>query len=112
MKFAIPIADGKLATHFGHCKSFALLSVHAESCPMIRKTEVEAPPHQPGLLPTWLHEQGVTHIIAGGLGQKARTLMEELKMTVLVGADSLTPEVLVQQFLSGKLELGENGCDH
>lgn len=112
MKFAIPLAEGKLTTHFGHCKSFALLTVNVGSCPIIKKQEVDAPPHKPGLLPVWLHEQGVTHIIAGGLGQKARTLMEEKNMHVLVGAPSLEPEQLVQQFLAGKLELGTNGCDH
>lgn len=112
MKFAIPLAEGKLTTHFGHCKSFALLTVDVGRCPMIQKEEVEAPPHKPGLLPVWLHELGVTHIIAGGLGQKARDQMQERGMTVMAGAPSLEPEVLVQQFLSGKLELGENGCDH
>lgn len=112
MKFAIPLADGKLTTHFGHCKIFALLTVNVDSCPMIQKEEVDAPPHKPGLLPVWLHEQGVTHIIAGGLGQKARDLMQERGMLVMAGAPSLEPEVLVQKFLSGKLELGANGCDH
>lgn len=112
MKFAIPLAEGKLTTHFGHCKSFAFLTVNVGSCPVIQKTEIEPPPHQPGLLPVWLHEHGITHVIAGGLGQKARTLMEERQMKVMVGAPSLEPEVLVQQYLSGKLELGSNCCDH
>lgn len=112
MKFAIPIAQGKLTTHFGHCKSFALLTVHADACPRFQKVEVEAPEHQPGLLPVWLHEQGVTHIIAGGLGQKARVLMEEKGMQVMTGAPSLEPETLVNQFLAGTLILGANGCDH
>lgn len=112
MKFAIPLADGKLTTHFGHCKSFALLTVNVGACPIIQKTEVEAPPHKPGLLPIWLHDQGVTHIIAGGLGQKARDMMTERGMLVMVGASPEAPEVLVNQYLAGKLELGTNGCDH
>jgi len=112
MKFAIPLAEGKLTTHFGHCKSFALLTVNVGSCPIIQKTEVEAPPHKPGLLPVWLHEQGVTHIIAGGLGQKARELMLEKGMMVIVGAACDAPEVLVNQYLANKLEVGINGCDH
>lgn len=112
MKFAIPLAEGKLTTHFGHCKTFALLTVNAGASPHIQVQEVEPPPHQPGLLPVWLHEQGVTHIIAGGLGQKAKALMEECKMTVMTGASSLPPLELVKQYLSGTLILGTNGCDH
>jgi len=112
MKFAIPLAEGKLTTHFGHCKSFALLTVNTGETTINQKTEVEAPPHKPGLLPVWLHEQGVTHVIAGGLGQRARDLMEEKGIQVLTGAPCLEPEVLVNQFLTNKLVLGANGCDH
>ena len=27
MRFAIPMANGKLTAHFGHCKEFALIDV-------------------------------------------------------------------------------------
>ena len=27
MKFAIPMAEGKLTAHFGHCKEFAIINV-------------------------------------------------------------------------------------
>ncbi|NLF18973.1 MAG: ATPase, partial [Lentisphaerae bacterium] len=27
MRLAIPIADGRLSLHFGHCESFALIDV-------------------------------------------------------------------------------------
>ena len=27
MKFAIPLAEGKLTAHFGHCQEFALVEV-------------------------------------------------------------------------------------
>ena len=27
MKFAIPLADGKLTAHFGHCQEFAIIEV-------------------------------------------------------------------------------------
>ena len=27
MKFAIPLANGKLTAHFGHCQEFALIEV-------------------------------------------------------------------------------------
>jgi len=112
MKFAIPLAEGKLSAHFGHSKEFALLTVNIGSCPVIQKTVVEAPPHEPGLLPVWLQEHGVSHVIAGGLGQKARDLMEDKGMQVMVGAPVNDPEILVNLYLSGKLKLYANACDH
>jgi ATP-binding protein involved in chromosome partitioning len=112
MKFAIPLAEGKLTTHFGHCKMFALITVDDNTKAITKKEEIVPPPHEPGLLPVWLHERGVTHVIAGGLGQKARVLMEEKNICVLAGAPALEPETLVNQHLAGTLTFGANGCDH
>ena len=112
MRFAIPLADGKLAVHFGHCASFALLDFDpAGGAPMIRE-DVEAPPHQPGLLPPWLAERGVKCIIAGGMGQRARELFTAHGIEVTVGAAVETPEKLVTAYLSGTLQVGGNACDH
>ncbi|HSQ41593.1 MAG TPA: NifB/NifX family molybdenum-iron cluster-binding protein [Fibrobacteraceae bacterium] len=112
MKFAIPTAEGKLATHFGHCRNFAMLSVNAGADPVVQRTDIEPPPHQPGLLPVWLKEQEVTHVIAGGLGGKAKEMLEERGIHVLIGAPSLEPEELVKLYLDNRLELSGNACDH
>ena len=53
MKIAIPLAEGKLTMHFGHCQSFALVDVDPQTKKIIRTEELAAPPHQPGLLPPW-----------------------------------------------------------
>jgi predicted Fe-Mo cluster-binding NifX family protein len=112
MKFAIPLAEGKLALHFGHCRHFALVKVNVGGMALLQKEIVEAPPHEPGLLPKWLGEKGVTHVIAGGMGQKAKSLFEQNGIKVTVGAKSLEPEELIQQYLNDSLDLGENGCSH
>ena len=74
MRFAIPLADGKLAVHFGHCASFALIDADAIGKTIQQRQDIDAPPHQPGLLPPWLAERGVNRIIAGGMGQRAQSL--------------------------------------
>ncbi len=56
MRIAIPVADGKLAAHFGHCEKFALIDVDEEKKEILANEMTEAPPHQPGLLPVWLDE--------------------------------------------------------
>ncbi len=112
MKIAIPLAGGKLAMHFGHCERFALVEVDPAEKKILGREDLDAPPHQPGLLPPWLAERGATMIIAGGMGQRAQNLFTEHGIQVIVGAPSDTPERLVGDFLAGTLQAGENVCDH
>jgi len=110
MKFAIPLAQGKLTAHFGHCQEFALVEV--EDNQIKSKETMVPPPHEPGVLPRWLHDQGANVIIAGGMGAKALELFAQNNIKVIVGASVLTPEELVQQYLDNSLQTGGNVCDH
>jgi predicted Fe-Mo cluster-binding NifX family protein len=112
MRIAIPLAQGRLSMHFGHCEQFALVDVDEESKQISSRQLVEAPDHLPGLLPRWLHEQGATLIIAGGMGQRARDLFAEQDIGVVVGAPAEGPEALVEAYLAGTLTPGDNVCDH
>jgi predicted Fe-Mo cluster-binding NifX family protein len=110
MRFAVPMAEGKLALHFGHCGSFAL--VDAEDGEIVGREDVPAPEHQPGLLPRWLAERGANVIIAGGMGGRALGLFAEQGIEVAVGAPREEPEELVKAYLAGTLKTGDNVCDH
>ena len=112
MRIVIPLADGKLATHFGHCPSFALVDVDESAKAILKREDVAAPPHQPGLLPPWLAERGANLIIAGGMGQRAINLFTEGGIRVVTGAPNQEPETLVQSYLAGRLTTGPNVCDH
>ncbi len=112
MKIAIPLAEGKLTMHFGHCASFALIDVDPREKRIIGRNDVIPPPHQPGLLPPWLADQGVKVVIAGGMGQRAQMLFAAQDIQVFVGAPVDTPEALVNQYLTGELKTGINACDH
>jgi len=108
--FAIPVAGGKLCAHFGHCEQFALVETEDGK---IKGTRMHTPPpHEPGVLPRWLHEMGSDVIIAGGMGARAQGLFEENGIKVIIGAPMDAPEALVNQYLSGALVTGENICDH
>ncbi len=110
MKIAIPLANGKLTVHFGHCQEFALVEVEGEQ---IRKQEtLVPPPHEPGVLPNWLHQLGADVIIAGGMGQRAVGLLGDKGIKVITGAPELPPEKLVQGYLDNTLMTGINACDH
>jgi predicted Fe-Mo cluster-binding NifX family protein len=112
MKIAIPLANGRLSLHFGHCESFCLIDVDPATKEMTGRRDVLAPPHQPGLLPRWLAEQGSDLIIAGGMGQRAQGLFQENGIEVVVGAPPREPQALVNEYLSGSLKTGGNICDH
>lgn len=108
--FGVPTENGKLCEHFGHCEKFAVIEV--ENDKIIKNEFVTPPEHVPGLYPKFLSEMGVTTVIAGGMGQKARDLFEQNGIEVLTGIDYLDPQMLVEDYLSKKLVSGNNPCGH
>ena len=110
MRIAIPTAQGMLCPHFGHCEVFTIFTVEGQN---IVKTEVETPPpHEPGVLPRWLHQIGVNAIICGGMGMRAQDLFAQNDIQVIYGAPSLSPEEVIKAHLEGSLVTGDNICDH
>lgn len=112
MRIALPIADGTLAMHFGHCAQFALVDVDVAAKQVIKTEMVDAPEHQPGLLPRWLGERGANVIIAGGMGSRAQMLFAEQGIQVIVGAPADSLDNLVAAYLNDSLQSGANICDH
>jgi predicted Fe-Mo cluster-binding NifX family protein len=111
MKIAVPVAGEKLCMHFGHCEKFILVDVD-ESKHIVKKEEVIPPPHEPGLLPKWLHEKGATIIIAGGMGMRAQQLFAQSGIQVVTGAPAEHPQTVILSWLKGELVTGSNVCDH
>jgi predicted Fe-Mo cluster-binding NifX family protein len=110
LKIAIPLAEGTLCNHFGHCEQFALIDLKGKE--IVGQEMVTPPPHEPGLLPRWLGGKGVNLIIAGGMGQRALNLFSESGIKVLTGAPALPPEALISHFVNQTLVTGANVCDH
>ncbi|HNX59737.1 MAG TPA: iron-sulfur cluster carrier protein MrpORP, partial [Spirochaetota bacterium] len=74
MKVAIPTANGRLNSHFGHCDNLIIFEVDEKSKTILSKSDLTPPPHEPGLLPRWLGERGINLVIAGGMGGRAQSL--------------------------------------
>ncbi len=110
MKIAIPLTDGKLSAHFGHCQVFAIYTI--ENNNIVKEETVDPPAHEPGSHPAFLRELGCSVVIAGGMGSRAQELMCGNGIEVVVGAPQLPLKELISMYLQGKLESGENGCDH
>jgi predicted Fe-Mo cluster-binding NifX family protein len=109
-RIAIPLENGVLCSHFGHCQQFAI--VDTENNLINNETLITPPPHEPGLLPAWLAEKGVTDVIAGGMGQRAINLFNQQKINVFVGAQLKSHKELAQDLISDRLTAGANYCDH
>jgi predicted Fe-Mo cluster-binding NifX family protein len=108
--FAVPVSEGKLCAHFGHCDQFTLIETADGK---IKSQSVHTPPpHEPGVLPKWLHDLGADVVIAGGMGSSAQDLFTKKDIKVITGAPMDPPESLVNQYLSDILITGENVCDH
>ena len=110
MRIAIPMAEGSLCMHFGHCSTFALIDVENNTVGTVK--EVIPPPHQPGLLPPWLAGQGVTMVIAGGMGSRAQDIFTRNGIKVITGASGASAEEIVRNYIAGSLQTGVNACDH
>ncbi len=109
-KIAVPVLNGNLSSHFGHCETFAFFNVEDNQIKEV--IELEAPEHQPGSFPKWVAAQGATDVIAGGIGPSAVQLFEQYGVNVYIGAPSMPIRELVTDFLQNKLELNVNLCHH
>lgn len=112
MRFAVPVSGGVISPHFGHCEQFALIDVDLSTKNILKKELVVSPAHQPGLLPVWLAEKGVSAILAGGMGSRAQMLFQENRINVITGVMEADPEKAVLKYLDGSLDTGDNVCDH
>lgn len=110
-KIAVPVdQNGMLDGHFGHCKFFDIFEVDGIS---IRSEErIVPPPHEPGVLPQWLADAGVTDVLAGGMGNRAIQLFNQQNVNVFVGAPQLSAHDLVSGFLNQTIGFSANCCDH
>ncbi|MCG6200514.1 NifB/NifX family molybdenum-iron cluster-binding protein [Psychromonas antarctica] len=112
MRFAIPIIDGKLTTHFGHSDFFALVETDNNGV-VIKEDELTPPEHKPGVIPDWLSkEQHIDVVLAAGIGGGALTLFKELGIDVIIGCAVKSACELVADYYADKLDSGQNACSH
>jgi ATP-binding protein involved in chromosome partitioning len=97
-KIAIPISEGRLFPSFGKATEFAIFYIQNQQ--IIKKEILRPPSHAPNVFPRWLHELGVSVIIAGSMGPKAMENFRAEGTTVIIGSSRTSPGELVQQYLS------------
>jgi len=112
MRIAIPTAEGRLCSHFGHCEQFAFIDVDEKTKAIVDRRMLTPPPHEPGVIPRWVAAQGATLVLAGGMGGRAVDLFNQAGVKVLTGCPALEPDKLVEAYCAGNLSTGANACNH
>lgn len=107
MRVAISTDGDVVSAHFGRCPHFTIIDFEDGN---VKKTEViENPGHQPGFIPRFLHQKGVTCIVSGGMGMRAQGFFAEEGIQTILGISGKIHDV-IEKLKQGTLEGGESLC--
>jgi predicted Fe-Mo cluster-binding NifX family protein len=112
MRVAVPCEEDRISAHFGHAAQFTFFDTDRDRGTIEKEETLASPPHQPGLLPQWIAEQGATVVLATGMGGRALQRFAEHGVSVVVGVTMSDPRQAVEAYLRGELQAGANVCDH
>jgi predicted Fe-Mo cluster-binding NifX family protein len=107
LRIAISTDSGFVSEHFGRCPSFTIVDI--EDGRVISSKVLDNPGHQPGAIPEFLHQRGVSCIVAGGMGMRARTFFDEAGIQAILGVKGRIDDI-VEALLNRTLEGGESLC--
>ena len=94
MIIAISTDQNQVSAHFGRCPHFTLITIEEGS--VIKNECIPNPGHHPGYLPEYFHKLGVSHIVAGGMGQRASSLFTEYQIQPILGVSGPVETVIKQ----------------
>lgn len=109
MKIAVPSRDGAVDEHFGHCKEFLIFRAEGDGL-----VEEQAVPSPEGCgcksgVASVLARAGVTHMVAGNMGEGAVRVLGSQGIRVIRGATGLA-KVAAEAFLKGEIDDSGKGC--
>jgi len=76
-RFAMPLADGMVSEHFGHAEKFAFVDYDVDNHVVIKQEEKTPPPHEHGVIPSWIADEKVDVLFTGGIGPAARQILSK-----------------------------------
>ncbi len=104
IRIALPLSEGRFSSHFGGADAFAFIDADPDSGKILKTEVLKAPPHEHGAFPTWIRSQGVTVVLAGGMGPLAVQMFDRFGVRVVTGVEGGEPSVIAGAFLSGTLK--------
>ncbi|MEA2004856.1 MAG: NifB/NifX family molybdenum-iron cluster-binding protein [Acidobacteriota bacterium] len=109
MKVVISTDQGYVSAHFGRCPSYTIVEIKEGK--ILNREEIPNPGHQPGFLPQYLSERGVSYIIAGGMGHRAKDLFSQKNIETITGVEGTIDEV-ISKLINQELKAGDDLCGH
>jgi predicted Fe-Mo cluster-binding NifX family protein len=109
MKIAVPSREGLVDEHFGHCKEFLVFRVEGES--LVAEASVPSPEGcgcKSGVASV-LRGVGVTHLVAGNMGEGAVRVLGAQGIAVVRGATG-PARAAAEAFAKGALADSGQGC--
>jgi predicted DNA-binding protein (UPF0251 family)/predicted Fe-Mo cluster-binding NifX family protein len=109
MKIAVPARDGLVDEHFGHCKEFLVFGVEGKA---LQAEAAIASGESCGCksgVAGALAAAGVTHVVAGNMGEGAVRVLASHGITVIRGASG-DAKAAAQAFASGEFVDSGVGC--
>jgi predicted Fe-Mo cluster-binding NifX family protein len=111
MKIAVPVtSENQIDGHFGHCESYGVFTISEEK----KITSVESVKSPQGCgcksdIASVLASDGVTVMLAGGIGGGAINVLNNSGIEVIRGCSGNASEV-VNQYLAGLIEDSGSSC--
>jgi predicted Fe-Mo cluster-binding NifX family protein len=95
--------DSVVSPHFGRCPHYILVDVDDHGVEAVNA--VDNPhygQHAPGVVPGFIHSQGVDVMLTGGMGGRAIAFFEQLGIEAVTGASGTVRRAL-ELYLGGQL---------
>lgn len=109
MKIAVPTRNNQVDDHFGHCDHYTIFTV--EDKKVISQEELPSPQGcgcKSGIAAV-LRETGVEVMLAGNMGEGAKTKLEAEGIKVIRGCAGLV-QVVLAAYLAGIITDSGQGC--
>ncbi|MCC7145265.1 MAG: NifB/NifX family molybdenum-iron cluster-binding protein [Phycisphaeraceae bacterium] len=111
-RIAVPLEGDQLCPHFGGAPAMAFFDADVETRSIVSRRDLPTPPHQPGVLPRWLAQQGAEVVLAGGIGERAVIMLADAGIKVVQGAAVQPAVTAVQAWLDNRLTVNPEPCHH
>lgn len=111
MKIAVPTKNNEVDSHFGHCEYYTIFQI--ENNQIVSK-EILPSPQGCGCksnIASVLSNMGVKLMLAGNMGEGAKTVLEKNNISIIRGCTGNVEQV-VMAYINGSISDSGDGCHH
>ena len=98
----IPLTEGRPSRFLGKCDQLAIFEVDKRNKKVLYESVHQAPPHEPGLLPSCLDRLGVDVLLTGEMGPLAVKLFKQEGIDVVMNIPPKAYMQIVRDYLNGE----------